>query len=224
MATNCNIIYWEVIIYDNRKQKSGINHTTQLAVISMLAALAAGLMFIEFPLPFIAPSFYEFDFSEVPVLVGTYSMGPVAGVIIELVKILVKFLIKGTSTGGVGELANFVIGCSFILPAGLIYKHKKSRKSALIGMLTGTITMAVVGILFNTFVLVPLYSNFMPIEAIISLGKEIVPFISDTFTFCIFCVGPFNIVKGLIISLIVFFIYKPLSNLIRSIDKMFMKK
>ena len=91
-------------------------------------------------------------------------------------------------------------------------------------MLTGTITMAVVGILFNTFVLVPLYSNFMPIEAIISLGKEIVPFISDTFTFCIFCVGPFNIVKGLIISLIVFFIYKPLSNLIRSIDKMFMKK
>ena len=188
------------------KQKSGINHTTQLAVISMLAALAAGLMFIEFPLPFIAPSFYEFDFSEVPVLVGTYSMGPVAGVIIELVKILVKFLIKGTSTGG------------------LIYKHKKSRKSALIGMLTGTITMAVVGILFNTFVLVPLYSNFMPIEAIISLGKEIVPFISDTFTFCIFCVGPFNIVKGLIISLIVFFIYKPLSNLIRSIDKMFMKK
>ena len=135
------------------KQKSGINHTTQLAVISMLAALAAGLMFIEFPLPFIAPSFYEFDFSEVPVLVGTYSMGPVAGVIIELVKILVKFLIKGTSTGGVGELANFIIGCSLILPA-----------------------------------------------------------------------GPFNIVKGLIISLIVFFIYKPLSNLIRSIDKMFMKK
>ena len=194
------------------KQKSGINHTTFLAVISMLAALAAGLMFIEFPLPFIAPSFYEFDFSEVPVLVGTYSMGPVAGVIIELVKILVKFLIKGTSTGGVGELANFIIGCSLILPAGLIYKHKKSRKSALIGML------------FNSFVLVPLYSNFMPIEAIISLGKEIVPFISDTFTFCIFCVGPFNIVKGLIISLIVFFIYKPLSNLIRSIDKMFMKK
>lgn len=206
------------------KQKSGINHTTFLAVTSMLAALAAGLMFIEFPLPFIAPSFYEFDFSEVPVLVGTYSMGPVAGVIIELVKILVKFLIKGTSTGGVGELANFIIGCSFILPAGLIYKHKKSRKTALIGMLTGTVTMAVVGILFNTFVLVPLYSNFMPIEAIINLGKEIVPFISDTFTFCIFCVGPFNIVKGLIISLIVFFIYKPLSNLIHSIDKMFMKK
>ena len=109
------------------KQKSGINHTTFLAVTSMLAALAAGLMFIEFPLPFIAPSFYEFDFSEVPVLVGTYSMGPVAGVIIELVKILVKFLIKGTSTGGVGELANFIIGCSFILRAGFYSVYASYR-------------------------------------------------------------------------------------------------
>lgn len=206
------------------KSKCGINHTTQLAVTSMLAALSAGLMFIEFPLPFLAPPFYELDFSEVPVLVGTYSMGPMAGVVIELIKILVKFIIKGTSTGGVGELANFVIGCSFVLPAGIIYKHKKSRKNALIGMLTGTVTMTIVGIVFNTFILVPLYANFMPIEAIISAGKEIVPFITDTFTFCVLCVGPFNIIKGLIISIIVFFIYKPLSNLIHSIDRMFVKK
>mgnify|MGYP000284904119 FL=1 len=101
--------------------------TTKLAVTAMLAALSAVLMFFEFPLGFIAPSFYEFDFSEVPVLVGTFSMGPIAGVVIEFVKILVKFLIKGTSTGGVGELANFLIGCSFILPAGFIYKYKKSK-------------------------------------------------------------------------------------------------
>ena len=85
--------------------------TTKLAVTAMLAALSAVLMFFEFPLGFIAPSFYEFDFSEVPVLVGTFSMGPIAGAVIEFVKILVKFLIKGTSTGGVGELANFLIGC-----------------------------------------------------------------------------------------------------------------
>lgn len=206
------------------KSNCGINHTTQLAVTSMLAALAAGLMFIEFPLPFLAPPFYELDFSEVPVLVGTYSMGPMAGVIIELIKILVKFIIKGTSTGGVGELANFIIGCSFVLPAGIIYKHKKSRKNALIGMIIGTATMTIVGIIFNTFILVPLYANFIPMEAIISAGKEIVPLITDTFTFCVFCVGPFNIVKGLIISVVVFFIYKPLSNLIHSIDRMFVKK
>lgn len=206
------------------KSKCGINHTTQLAVTSMLAALSAGLMFIEFPLPFLAPPFYELDFSEVPVLVGTYSMGPMAGIIIEFIKILVKFIIKGTSTGGVGELANFIIGCSFVLPAGIIYKHKKSRKNALIGMIIGTATMTIVGIIFNTFILVPLYANFMPMEAIITAGKEIVPFITDTFTFCVFCVGPFNVVKGLIISVVVFFIYKPLSNLIHSIDRMFVKK
>ena len=111
--------------------------TTKLAVTAMLAALSAVLMFFEFPLGFIAPSFYEFDFSEVPVLVGTFSMGPIAGVVIEFVKILVKFLIKGTSTGGVGELANFLIGCSFILPAGFIYKYKKTRVGAIVGMLTG---------------------------------------------------------------------------------------
>lgn len=108
----------------------------------MLAALSAVLMFFEFPLGFIAPSFYEFDFSEVPVLVGTFSMGPIAGAVIEFVKILVKFLIKGTSTGGVGELANFLIGCSFILPAGFIYKYKKTRVGAIVGMLTGTVAMA----------------------------------------------------------------------------------
>ena len=117
--------------------------TTKLAVTAMLAALSAVLMFFEFPLGFIAPSFYEFDFSEVPVLVGTFSMGPIAGVVIEFVKILVKFLIKGTSTGGVGELANFLIGCSFILPAGFIYKYKKTRVGAIVGMLTGTVAMAV---------------------------------------------------------------------------------
>ena len=110
--------------------------TTKLAVTAMLAALSAVLMFFDFPVGFIAPSFYEFYFSEVPVLVGTFSMGPIAGAVIEFVKILVKFLIKGTSTGGVGELANFLIGCSFILPAGFIYKYKKTRVGAIVGMLT----------------------------------------------------------------------------------------
>lgn len=197
--------------------------TTKLAVTAMLAALAAVLMFFEFPLGFIAPSFYEFDFSEVPVLVGTFSMGPVAGAVIEFIKILIKFLIKGTTTGGVGELANFLIGCSLILPAGLIYKFKKTRVGAIAGVLTGTLTMAVVGVLLNTFVLVPLYSVFMPLEEIIKMGQAIFPAIDSTFTFCLFCVGPFNIIKGLIISAVVFIIYKPLSNLIRNLDSL-MKK
>ena len=192
--------------------------TTKLAVTAMLAAMSAALMFFEFPLAFIAPEFYKLDFSEIPVLVGTFSMGPLAGVAIEFIKILVKLLIKGTTTGCVGELGNFLIGCSFVLPAGLIYKFKKNRKAAIAGMTAGTLFMAVVGILLNTFVLVPMYSAFMPIEEIIKMGQVIIPAIESTFTFCLFCVGPFNLVKGVIISIIVFFIYKPLSRLISSFD------
>lgn len=198
--------------------------TTKIAVIAMLSALAAALMYFEIPLTFIAPSFYELDFSEVPVLIGTFSMGPVAGVIIELVKNLVKLLIKGTTTGGVGELANFLIGCSLVLPAGIIYKIKKSRAGAAVGMAVGTLVMAVVGVLLNAFVLVPMYSAFMPLEEIIKMGQAIFPSIDSTFTFCLYCVGPFNIIKGLADSVIVFIIYKPLSNLIHSMDRMFVKK
>lgn len=206
-------------VYADRTAK-----TTKLAVTAMLAALAGVLMFFEFPLGFIAPSFYEFDFSEVPVLVGTFSMGPVAGVVIEFVKILVKFLIKGTTTGGVGELANFLIGCSLIIPAGIIYKYKKSRPGAIVGMLTGTLAMAGVGVLLNTFVLVPLYSAFMPITEIIKMGQAIFPFIDSTFSFCWYCVGPFNIIKGIIISAVVFIIYKPLSHLISNLDNLLKRK
>lgn len=195
--------------------------TTKLTVTAMLAALSAVLMMFEFPLGFIAPPFYKLDFSEVPVLIGTFSMGPVSGVIIELIKVLLKLLIKGTTTGGVGDFANFLIGCSFILPAGLIYKKKKSRLGAIVGMLVGTASMTVIGVLLNAFVLIPMYSAFMPITEIIKMGQAIFPFIDSTFTFCLFCVAPFNIIKGLIISLIVFFIYKPMSHLIHSLDSIF---
>ena len=197
--------------------------TTKLTVTAMLAALSAVLMMFEFPLGFIAPPFYKLDFSEVPVLIGTFSMGPVSGVIIELIKVLLKLLIKGTTTGGVGDFANFLIGCSFILPAGLIYKKKKSRLGAIVGMLVGTASMTIIGTLLNAFVLIPMYSAFMPITEIIKMGQAIFPFIDSTFTFCLFCVAPFNIIKGLIISLIVFFIYKPMSHLIHSLDSMFKK-
>ena len=98
--------------------------TKNLVLMGMFGALAAVLMLFEFPLVFIAPSFYGLDLSEVPVLVGAFSMGPAAGVIIEFVKILVKLLMKPTTTGFVGEMANFVIGCSFVVPAAMIYHVK----------------------------------------------------------------------------------------------------
>lgn len=188
--------------------------TRKLVVTAMLSSLATILMLVEIPLPFIAPPFYELDFSEVPVLIGAFSMGPVAGVVIEAIKILLNFVLNGTITGGVGEIANFVIGCSFVVPASLIYKHKKTKKNAIISMIVGTLCMAVLGVFINAYVMIPIYSNFIPLEQIIQMGQDIVPIITDTLTFCIFCVAPFNIIKGVLVSTITGLIYKPLSRVI----------
>ena len=141
-----------------------INKTRKLVEIGMLGAIATVLMLFEFPIPFIAPPFYELDFSEVPVLVGAFSMGPAAGVIIEFVKILIKLVMKPTTTGFVGEMANFVIGCSLVVPAAMIYHTKKSKKSARYGMMVGTIVMAVAGVVINAVVMLPFYSKIMPLE------------------------------------------------------------
>lgn len=116
--------------------------TRILAQIGMLGAISVVLMLFEIPLPF-APAFYEIDFSEVPVLVGCFAMGPVAGAAIELIKILLNFAINGTITAGVGELANFLLGCSFVVPAGIIYRKMHTRKGAIIGMATGTVLMTI---------------------------------------------------------------------------------
>ena len=185
-----------------------------MTATAMFGALAGLLMLLEFPLPFIAPSFYKLDLSEIPVMIGTFAFGPVQGVVIELIKILIKLILKGTSTGFVGELANFVIGCAMVLPAGIIYRIKKTKKAAILGMLASTVFMAVVGVFLNAFVMIPLYTQFMPIESIIEAGKSIFPIVKDTFTFCVFCVLPFNLMKGVIDSVIVAIIYKPLSRLI----------
>ena len=122
-------------------KQSKLWNVKNVVLMGMFGALAAVLMVFELPLPFIAPSFYGLDLSEIPVLVGTFSMGPLAGVVIELVKVLVKLLIKPTSTGFVGELANFCFGCSMILPAGWIYKVNRTKKGAIIGMAVGTVSM-----------------------------------------------------------------------------------
>ena len=178
--------------------------------IGMFGALAAVLMLFEFPLPFIAPSFYELDLSEIPVLIGTFSMGPVAGVLIELIKILLKLVLKGTSTAYVGDVANFIIGCFFLLPAGIIYKMKKTKKGAVIGMITGTLVMAAAGAIMNAYVLLPFYSQFygMPMEALIAAGTEVNSLITNIPTFVLVAVVPFNLIKGIIVSLITYLVYK----------------
>ena len=193
---------------------SRMTNTRKLVVTAMLASLATVLMLFEIPLPFIAPPFYEMDFSEVPVLIGAFSMGPGAGVIIEAIKILINLIMNGTDTGGVGEIANFVIGCAYILPAAIIYKRKKTKGNAILSMVVATITMAVLSVFINAYVMIPIYSAFMPLDQIIQMGKDIVPLITNTLTFCVFCVAPFNIIKGVLVSIITTFIYKPLSRII----------
>ncbi len=185
--------------------------------IAMLGAVATILMLLEFPLPFIAPTFYELDFSEVPVLIGAFAMGPLAGAAIELLKILLNFVVNGTLTAGVGELANFLMGCAFVVPAGLIYKRHKTRKCAIIGMVVGTITMVAASAVLNAFFLLPAYGSAfkMPIDAFIGMGQKIIPFIHDLFTFSLFCVVPFNLIKGVVVSILTLVLYKHISQLLK---------
>ena len=184
--------------------------------VGMLGAIAVVLMLFEIPLPF-APSFYEIDFSEVPVLVGAFAMGPMAGVFIEFVKILLNLLINGTVTAGVGEFANFLIGISFCLPASWIYRKMHSKKGAIIGLASGTIVMTTVGCFLNAYLLLPTYAKAfeMPIDALVGMGTAINANITDLFTFVVFAVVPFNLLKGVLVSLIVVLIYKKISPILK---------
>ncbi len=193
-----------------------LKNTRNLAVIAMLGALSAVLMILELPLTFVAPSFYKLDFSEVPVMIGTFSLGPVAGVLIELVKILVKLVIKPSSSGGVGELANFIIGCAMVIPAGILYMRRKTRKTAYISLAAGILSMAAVGVVVNALVLLPFYSKMMPMEQIIAAGAKIFPSVNSVWTFVLYCVAPFNLIKGLAVSLITAVLYKQVSPIIHS--------
>lgn len=195
------------------EQRVGIRTMVQ---VGMLSAIATVLMLFEIPLPF-APSFYEIDFSEVPVLIGCFTMGPLAGAAIEMVKILLNFLINGTVTAGVGEIANFLIGCTFCVPAGLLYQKQKTRKGALLGMAVGTGMMVIVGCVINAYVLLPVYAKAfqMPLDALIGMGTAVNPNITGLSTFVIFAVAPFNLLKGVLVSLIVLAIYKKISPIFR---------
>lgn len=188
----------------------------EIAIIGMLGAIAVVLMLFEIPLPF-APSFYEIDFSEVPVLVGCFALGPVAGVLIELVKIVLNLLINGTATAGVGELANFVIGCSFCVPAGLIYRAKKTKKGAVVGLVSGTLIMAFLGCFINAYIMLPAYAKAfkLPIDTLVAMGSEVNSGITDLFTFVIMAVLPFNLLKGVLVSAIVLLIYKKISPILK---------
>ena len=193
----------------------GIN---SIAQIGMLSGIAFILMLFEFPLWF-APGFYKLDFSELPVLLGGFALGPVAGVFIELIKILLNLAFNGTVTNGVGEFANFLFGCALVIPASLIYKHHKTKKNALLGLVAGTLMMVATGCVINAYVLLPLYSTafHMPMNALVAMGSAVNPAIKDVNTFVLFAVAPFNLFKGVLVSAITMLIYKKISPILHGV-------
>ena len=208
------LVAWlfEKYVLKTVKQVSPARRISYIAIFSVIAAV---LMFFEIPL-FFAPSFYEIDFSEVPVMICTFFLGPVAGVTTELAKVILKILLKGTSTAFVGDFGNFVVGCSFVLPASILYHVRKCKGSAVGGMVLGTLCMTVFGSMFNAYYLIPTFAQLfgMPLEAIIGMGTAINASVTSVSTLVMFCVVPFNLLKGTLVSIITYLLYKRVEKLL----------
>ena len=192
------------------------NRTHKLTVTAMLSAVAFILMFIEFPIPALIPSFVKMDISDLPELLAAFSLGPIYGVAVTFLKNLLHIVFKGTSSAYVGELCNFLLGAVFSLAAGFIYQRAKSRKSALIGAIIGAVLMAVVSVPMNYYVVYPAYvvCYGMPLEAIIGMYQAILPS-ADSLIKCLTIFNmPFTFCKGMLDVLLCFLIYKPLSPLL----------
>ena len=185
-----------------------------ITTVGMLAAISGVLMVIELPL-FFAPPFYKLDFSELPVLICAFSLGPVAGVVCEFLKVLIHLLLKGTSTAFVGDLANFLVGCSFVLPASILYQKLLSKKGAVASLALGTGVMTVFGSLFNAWFLIPRFAVMygLPLDAIIAMGTQVNGAITDLSTLVLLAVVPFNLLKGVLVSVLTFFLYKRVERL-----------
>ena len=184
-----------------------------IAYVAMFSAIGGVLMLLEIPL-FFAPSFYKMDLSELPVLLCSFYLGPVAGATAEFLKVFIKLLIKGTSTAFVGDYANFVVGCAFVLPASAIYHIHKTKRNAITAMAVGTLVMSVFGSAFNALYLIPKFAQLfgMPIDVIVGMGTKINSLIISVPTLVLYAVVPFNLLKGIIDSTLTYFLYKRLET------------
>lgn len=199
--------------------KEPILSTRKVAMVGVFSAIAAVLMLFEFPV-FWAPGNYKLDFSELPILIGAFAFGPVAAVFMEFIKILLNLCMDGTGTAFIGELANFAVGCSFVLPASVIYRFGKTKKSAVIACVVGTLVITIFGTAFNAVYLLPAFdkAGMMPIEKMIEIGKEMNPLVQEgnIWSFVAACVAPLNLIKGTAVSILTLLVYKPLSPIIKS--------
>ncbi|MFR9069022.1 ECF transporter S component [Paraclostridium tenue] len=195
-------------------KKQRLMSTNTMTKVAILSAISYILMFISLPIPGIFPDFLKIDISDVPAIFGGMSLGPVAGFIIVFIKNLFQAMTAST-TAWIGEIANLLIGGSYVVIVSLIYRHKKDIKGLLIGFILGTIAMIIVGCLTNYYMLLPFYAKVMPMEAIISMGSIINPRITDLVSFVIWMIAPFNLVKAVLISLITLPLYKKMEVILK---------
>ena len=202
------------------KHRKSLSDTHYITYTALLSAVAGVLMLFEIPL-FFAPGFYKLDLSELPVLICTFYLGPVAGVVSELLKVMLKLILKGTTTAFVGDFANFAVGCSFVLPASIVYHSRPSRQRAILGLVVGTLIMTVFGSAFNAVYLLPKFSALfgMPLSAIVAMGTKVNGAITSVSTLVLFAVVPFNLLKGVTVSLLTMLLYKRISPLLHLGDE-----
>jgi len=187
----------------------------RLVKMSLLGVIGFLLMFIEVPIP-IFPAFLKIDISDLPALIGAFALGPAAGVGIELLKNILHGIFKGAETAFIGELANFVVGSVLVFSAGYVYNKNKNKKTAVLGLLVGTLFMTVIASVFNYFVLLPLYEKVLnfPISAIVAMGSKVNSNIKDLNSLIVWSIAPFNLIKGSVVSVLTMAAYKSVSSIL----------
>lgn len=195
--------------------KTGLN-TKELALCGLMGGLCAVIMLFRFPLPFMPP-FMDFDFAGLVEIIGGFVMGPVAAVAIILVKVLIKALTQGTSSAWTGEFQNFLLSCAYVLPAVLIYDRHKSKKTAIGGMIAGTVVCAVVAVFTNLYLIIPFYASFAgwTLDDILAMCRAVNPLLSSKWSLAFLGIVPFNLIKNGVLSLLTFIVYKKISRQIK---------
>ena len=194
------------------QKKSSIQNVRMLTMTAVLSAIAFVLAFFEFPVP-LSPSFARMDLSDLPALIGAFTYGPAAGILFELVKNVLQLFTS--STGGIGELANFIMGSSFVAVAGLIYKFHKTKETAIIACLIASVVMGIIAAIVNYFILLPVFEAFMPLDQLIASFGEFIPFIKTKLDVVLFNAFPFNLLKGIGISIVTILLYKRLTPILK---------
>ena len=195
-----------------KSRKTAVLSVRTISMTAMLSAVAYLLAFVEFPVP-LSPSFAKMDLSDFPALIGAFAFGPLSGLLIELVKNTLQLMT--TSTGGIGEIANFLMGASYVVAAGVIYKHHKTKKTAWIACISASFVMGIAAALANYFILLPLFETFMPLDQLIASFGAFLPFIHTKLDVVLFNAFPFNLLKGLVIGGVTMLIYKRLTPILK---------